>query len=79
MITTARRNTELWGLILVSLIFYAGTAIVRATQAGFFSFLPIKAVTLLFAFLIAHLFLRYGAREADSLLFPICAYLATLG
>ncbi len=79
MITTARRNTELWGLILVSLIFYAGTAIVRATQAGFFSFPPLKAVSLLFALLIAHLFLRYGAREADSLLFPICAYLATLG
>jgi cell division protein FtsW (lipid II flippase) len=76
--TLSRRNTELTGLLLVGLIFVAGTAIGRANHQGWTAPPP---ETWLFplGLLIVHLIVRFAAPEADPVLLPVGAFLTALG
>jgi cell division protein FtsW (lipid II flippase) len=76
--TLSRRNVELTGLLLVGLIFMAGTAIGQASSQGWVA--PLPAVwSFPVGLLIVHLIVRFTAPEADPVLLPIGAFLTALG
>ncbi len=74
-----RRNVEFWGLFFVGATLIAGIVIVRAAKQQVFSLPPVSLIYILAAMFVGHILLRYQARQTDPLLFPLCAFLATLG
>lgn len=74
------RPKELFGLILVSIIFASGLAIIETTETLVEPISP-PAQMLVFPalLLIAHILLRLYAKGSDQLILPFCALLSALG
>lgn len=79
MTSAARRNIELYGLILALAILAFGTAITRAAQTGAWSAPRTDLIWLIAVLFIAHLAARLRAPGADPLILPICVFLSALG
>lgn len=77
------RSSELFGLILVIIIYGFGLVIIEAVHARDTGALtPVTPGPLLIwpvSLLAVHFLLRFAARDSDQLVLPLCAFLATLG
>src|SRR3989304_9017597 len=74
-----KRNAELIGLVCAAIILVGGSAVSQAARERTWQKVPADLYLVLIAFFIAHLILRFKAKDADPLLLPLGAVLATIG